>query len=96
MNSSLKTHTLEIEIKGVGKTRREAVNNAFGTLSREATNKIGDEVMIYMRPLEVSIVDTQVEEKTERFLFLFLPRKKQKYKITLLVKVEARSLAIEE
>ncbi len=94
MNSSLKTQTLDIEIRGVGKTKKEAVNSAFGTLSRAATDKIGDEVMIYMRPLEVSIVDTQVEEKTERFLFLFLPRKKQKIKITLLVKVEARSLAI--
>lgn len=94
MSNCLKFRTFDLEISGVGKNKNEALNSAFQGLKRIASNKIGDEILIGMKPIKVEVISTDIEEKTERFLFLFMPRKKQKIKITLLVTVETQSLTV--
>lgn len=97
MNSSgtdLKTYTVKVEINGRGKDKKQAISDAFVTLQKEVSSKVGDEVIIYSRPISVAISDIDVEEKTERFLFVFMPRVKKKVKITLNVTVEVQTLAV--
>ena len=47
-----------------------------------------------MRPVGVQIKDIQREEYIEKFLMLFMPRKKEKVKVEMTVTVEIYTLSI--
>lgn len=90
----LHNRTLTIEITGVSsKSKEEAVNTAFRNLKAEVSKVVTD-LIVYMKPLEVELKGLESEEYTERFLFIFMPRKHEKVKITLSVKVEIATLSI--
>ena len=90
----LVTRFVQVKITGISmNSKDDAVSQAFKNLQAEVSKEVED-LIVYMKPLEVSIEDLEVKEYTERFLFIFMPRKKQKVKITLSVKAEVASLAI--
>lgn len=95
MNKNIvKNKTLTVEIRGVSNTSREdAINNAFRNLRAAIAEKDND-LIIYMRPVAVSIKDLQTEEYTERFLFLFMPRQRERVVMTLTVTVEYEALEL--
>lgn len=95
MNKNIvKNKTLTVEIRGVSNTSREdAINNAFRNLRAAIAEKDND-LIIYMRPVAVSIKDLQTEEYTERFLFLFMPRQRERVVMTLSVTVEYEALEL--
>lgn len=47
-----------------------------------------------MRPVEVELVDLKKEEYQEKFMMLFMPRQREKVKLTLKVRVEVSYLTI--
>lgn len=90
----LTNHTLTVQITGISlKAKDDAVNKAFKNLQSEVSQHIQD-LIVYMKPVEVTVKELETKEYTERFLFLFMPRKREKVKITLSVTVEVASLAI--
>ena len=90
----LTSRTLTVEITGISlKDKADAINKAFGNLQAEVSKHIQD-LIVYMKPIGVTVKEIQSQEYTERFLFVFLPRKKEKVRITLSVTVEVASLAI--
>lgn len=90
----LTNHTLTVEITGISlKGRAEAVSKAFSNLQAEVSKEIQD-LIVYMKPIEVSVEEMEIQEYTERFLLIFMPRKKEKVRVTLSVTVEVASLTI--
>ena len=94
MSNSLKNETIKVEIEKKKKNKQEAVANAFRYLSKNVSERIGDEIMVYMKPADVNILDIDINEHTERFLFIFLPRKKQEVRVKLLITVDVQTLTI--
>ena len=93
-NSILKQRFVNVDITGVStKSKDDAVTTAFRNLKAEI-GKAVPELIVYMRPVEVEIVDIKQEEYTEKFLGLFLPRRREKVKLTLRVRVDVSYLAI--
>lgn len=85
---------MTVEVHGIStKSKEDAINNAFQNLRTEIA-KNDNELIIYMKPIAVSVKDLQVEEYTERFLFLFWPRKKERVNLNLTVTVEYEALSI--
>lgn len=90
----LKHKELTVEIKGVSlNSKEDAINAAFRNLRSEVA-KVDKSLIVYMKPLAVTVNELEVEDYTEKFLFVFMPRKKQRVKITLAVTVEYEALEI--
>ncbi len=90
----LKQRFVNVEITGVSlKSKDDAITTAFRNLKSEIGKNV-KELIVYMRPVEVEIVDIQTEEYTERFLGVLLPRRREKVKLTLRVRVDVSYLAI--
>ena len=93
-NNELTIKQVSVQITGISnKSKEDAVNNAFSNLKNEVLRKT-NELIVYMRPVGVQIKDIQREEYTEKFLMLFMPRKKEKVKVEMTVTVEIYTLSI--
>ena len=93
-NNCLAHQTLTVNIQGTSLTSKEdAVNTAFRGLQQEVAGKV-DGIIIGIKPESVEITEMKTEEYTERFLFLFWPRKKEKAVIKMAVTVNVDLLEI--
>ena len=92
--SILRQKTVVVEISGVSnKSKDDAVTTAFKNLKSEIAKTV-PELRVYMRPVEVELVDLKKEEYQEKFMMLFMPRQREKVKLTLKVRVEVSYLTI--
>lgn len=92
--SILRQKDVVVEISGVStKSKDDAVTNAFKRLKAQIAKNV-PELIVYMRPIEVELVDIQTEKYTEKFLMLFMPREREKVKLTLKVRVDVSYLII--
>ncbi len=90
----LKQKTVVVEISGVStKSKDDAVTTAFRNLKSQIAKSV-PELIVYMRPVEVELVDIKTEKYTEKFLMLFIPREREKVKLTLKVRVDVSYLTI--
>lgn len=92
--SILKQKMVIVEITGIStKSKDDAVTTAFKNLKAEIAKSV-PELIVYMRPVEVELVDIKMEKYTEKFLMLFMPREREKVKLTLKVRVDVSYLTI--
>lgn len=92
--SILKQKMVVVEITGIStKSKDDAVTTAFKNLKAEIAKSV-PELIVYMRPVEVELVDIKTEKYTEKFLMLFMPREREKVKLTLKVRVDVSYLTI--
>lgn len=92
--SILKQKMVIVEITGIStKSKDDAVTTAFKNLKAEIAKSV-PELIVYMRPVEVELVDIKTEKYTEKFLMLFMPREREKVKLTLKVRVDVSYLTI--
>lgn len=92
--SILRQRTVTVEITGVStKSKDDAVTTAFKNLKSEIAKTV-PELIVYMRPVEVELVEMKKEEYTEKFLMVFMPREREKVKLTLRVRVDVSYLTI--
>lgn len=92
--SILRQKMVVVEITGIStKSKDDAVTTAFKNLKAEIAKSV-PELIVYMRPVEVELVDIKAEKYTEKFLMLFMPREREKVKLTLKVRVDVSYLTI--
>ena len=92
--SILRQKTVVVEISGVSnKSKDDAVTTAFKNLKSEIAKTV-PVLIVYMRPVEVEFGDLKKEEYQEKFMMLFMPRQREKVKLTLKVRVEVSYLTI--
>ena len=86
-NNLIEETNVAIIVDSNGKTMEEAINNIFVNLRKTIYSKVNG-YLVHMIPEKVILKDYKMEERTERFLGLFLPQKKTKY--TIMVEVEVK------
>lgn len=74
----------EFIIESSGRSKAEAIGSIFEKLRKQTYMEIKGTVL-HMEPLEVYSISESKEEYTEKFLWLFMPRKKVKYLLKLKV-----------
>lgn len=85
---------MTVEISGTSITSKDdAVNAAFRNLRGEIAKKDNCQI-VYMKPTAVSVKELESQEYTDHFLFFFMPKKKEKVRVTLAVTVEYEALEI--
>lgn len=78
---------MTVRVKGAGNSKQKAFATALGQVQREVL-KNSCNIILRIEPLDVSVVSAFADISTEKFLFFFLPRKKEFYEITLDVVID--------
>lgn len=77
----------EVIVSGEGERKTEAFASALNQVSKKIL-KESDDVLLRIEPKNVLIQKAEERQFTERFLFLFFPRKRTVYYVELTVEVE--------
>lgn len=81
-----KTEQIQVRVTGQGDSKQRAFAIALNQVQKQVFKNTNN-VMLRIEPLDISVVSAIEKITTERFLFIFLPRKKTFYDITLDVSV---------
>ncbi|WP_078393151.1 DUF4312 family protein [Shouchella patagoniensis] len=79
-----------VDVSGKGSSKEEAISHALSKIQRQVF-KGNNQLLLRMEPQSVEVLKAETLTYTERFLFLFMPRKKVVYHITLRVGVATKS-----
>lgn len=86
----LKEHICVLEIKGKGDTKEKAFNDVFSQIKPYIAKKFTEAIVVKIEPVEIEVVSACEKVYTERFLWLFFPRKRTWYDITVSVTVQLK------
>lgn len=87
MGSNLKTDSIWVEVTGKGDTKDRAVEDAFKEMRREVGKRITHPV-VALRTMDVVLLDVQKEEREEAYLFVFMKRTVENWKIKAKIQLE--------
>ena len=77
----------QIEVEGKGYDKDQAISNALVNIQKKVIEKYG-KILLRIEPMGVEITKADEIVYTERFFFIFLPRKRKRYQIIINVSVE--------
>lgn len=90
-----KTSKQTVCVEGVGNTKEQAISIALGNIQKKILSEQKG-MIIRIEPLHVEVIEAKELMYTERFLFIFFPRKRQKYKVVLDVDVNLFILEVDK
>lgn len=91
MNHMIENQHVTITVSGKGSTQDEAVSRALSKIQKQIFSEI-NQLVIRAEPENIEEVEATMEEYTERFFFLFMPRKKLNCHVTLKVDVNLKTI----
>ncbi|GAB2023777.1 hypothetical protein RyT2_28580 [Pseudolactococcus yaeyamensis] len=86
METITRSQQEKVEVSGQGATKQSAFSDAISKVQRKIMAGRED-VFLQIIPIGIEALSATKESYTEKFCFFFLPRKKTKYAVTLLVHV---------
>lgn len=87
-----------IRVSGDGDTKQKAIAVAINSVQREVLKRDNSKNIIVLRiePLDIKMVEGTYQYTIEKFLFFFLPRRKEKYLAVLEVTVRLSFIDLSE
>lgn len=96
MNDYNNIENIEYYIEsGVGKTRKDAIENAFLNFRKSLKNAHENDYIVYCQSTSVDFIEEKIHTEVERFLFLFLPREKNEYEVKIKIKIKINYVEIQ-
>ncbi|WP_085247018.1 DUF4312 family protein [Gilliamella mensalis] len=90
-----KTQQMTVKVKGLGDSKQRAFAAALSQVQKEVLKNTHN-IMLRIEPIDIQVVSAIEKITTERFLFIFLPRKKAFYEVTLAVSVDVIFIDLSE
>ncbi|MWN32230.1 MULTISPECIES: DUF4312 family protein [unclassified Gilliamella] len=90
-----KNQQMVVKVKGHGDSKQRAFATALSQVQKEVLKNTHN-IMLRIEPLDIQVVSAIEKITTERFLFIFLPRKKTLYEVTLDVSVDISFIDLSE
>ncbi|CAH0532778.1 hypothetical protein VST7929_00624 [Vibrio stylophorae] len=87
--------TTDVIVSGQGETRQQAFAAALSQI-QPTLLKNNQKVLLRIEPQDVKVLSAEEKERTEKFLFFFLPRKRQQYRVKLEVTVNLTYIDVEQ
>nr|WP_314264344.1 DUF4312 family protein [uncultured Moellerella sp.] len=84
-----------VRVSGSGDTKQKAIADALNAIQRTVLKESSD-IILRIEPKNVTLVTAQVASRTEKFLFLFLSRKRCHYSVVLDVSLDVTLLKVSE
>ncbi|OCG58174.1 DUF4312 family protein [Gilliamella sp. Nev3-1] len=81
-----KQEQILVRVKGHGGSKQRTFSNALSQVQKEVLKNTNN-ILLRIEPIDIQVVSAIEKIVMERFLFIFLPRKKTFYEITLDVSV---------
>ncbi|WP_125589069.1 DUF4312 family protein [Companilactobacillus jidongensis] len=94
MENSQKIANEEIQVSGTGQTKQEAVADGLSKISKIVRKK--NEITVQITPVSIEIDEAECKEYKEHFLFVFLPRKRTIYNVSMSISVEIKYMDLSE
>ncbi|MFC6182083.1 DUF4312 family protein [Lactiplantibacillus daowaiensis] len=82
-----------VQVSGQGETKQKAFASALSQIQKQIVADTA-QVTLQIQPLTVTPIDLTATTYTERFLFLFFPRKRTTFNVTLAVTVQLNTIAL--
>lgn len=86
----------KVRIEGKGDSKEKALNFALGNIQKKIMKDYKGNMIIRIEPVNVEVVEAMETSYIERFLFIFAPRERSKYRVVLEVDVKLFLLDVEE
>lgn len=93
-DNDLKQKIIEIEVSSISKQgRADAISKAFADMRKRVYEAVNGAI-IYLKPVNVQILDEKVTTSKEHFLFVFMPRIKEEVTMHLKISVEVQYMEL--
>lgn len=86
----------KVRIEGNGDSKERALNTALGNIQKKVMKDYKGNMIIRIEPVNVDVIEAMETSYIERFLFIFAPRERSKYRVVLDVDVKLFLLDVEE
>ncbi|SQI40486.1 Uncharacterised protein [Leminorella richardii] len=84
-----------VRVSGRGDTKQKAIADALSAVQRTVL-KESSNIILRIEPVDVEVVQATVKVTNEKFLFFFLPRKRELYSVVLDVALDVTLLNVQE
>ncbi|GKX54499.1 hypothetical protein SOASR030_06110 [Leminorella grimontii] len=84
-----------VRVSGRGDTKQKAIADALSAVQRTVL-KESSNIILRIEPVNVEVVQATVKTSHEKFLFFFLPRKRELYSVVLDVALDVTLLNVQE
>ncbi|OWY38785.1 cytoplasmic protein [Xenophilus sp. AP218F] len=88
------TFTTTVQVQGGGESKAQAFADALSQVQRVVLGQSG-KVLLRIEPADLRVLSAERRARTERFLFLFLPRERVRYTVALEVTVNVTAIDAE-
>lgn len=83
-----------IQVSGQGDNKQQAFANALAQVQGTILKNTQD-IILRIEPVDVTVVEAFRHEHIEKFLFFFLPRKREIYKVVLDISVDITLIKVD-
>lgn len=88
----MKEHfTTRVNVSGKGASSDKAFADALSHVQPQLLKSSG-KVLLRIEPLDVQVLSAQLQVRSEKFLFFFLPRERRQYRVELAVDVSVTAI----
>ncbi|QUG77990.1 DUF4312 family protein [Erwinia sp. E602] len=88
----MKEHfTTTVNVSGKGASSDKAFADALSRVQPQLLQSSA-KVLLRIEPLDVQVLSAQLQVRTEKFLFFFLPRERRHYRVELAVEVSVTAI----
>lgn len=89
------SRTSKVTVQGCGKTKNDAMSHALSQIQKTIL-KDSKKIILRIEPVDIDIIESTYKEVKEKFLFVFFPRVKTTYFLTLDVTVDITLFDLDE
>ncbi|MDD9340965.1 MAG: DUF4312 family protein [Providencia heimbachae] len=84
-----------VRVIGQGDTKQKAIADALNSIQKTVL-KDNSDIILRIEPKDVEVISAHSQSRTEKFLFIFLPRKREHFRVVLDVSLDVTLLSVNE
>ncbi len=84
-----------VRVSGQGDTKQKAIADALNSIQKTVL-KDNSDIILRIEPKDVEVISAHSQSRTEKFLFIFLPRKREHFRVVLDVSLDVTLLSVNE
>ncbi|MDF7667790.1 DUF4312 family protein [Orbaceae bacterium ESL0727] len=92
---TITTQMMTVRVSGTGNSKQKALAAALAKV-QTAVLQNSSAIILRIEPVDIDVISAYADIFCEKFLFFFLPRKKECYAITVDITVKVSLVAIDE
>lgn len=84
-----------VRVTGQGDSKQKAIADALNSIQKTVLKNSTD-IILRIEPKDVEVISAHSKSRTEKFLFIFFPRKREHFRVVLDVSLDVTLLSVNE